>query len=153
MEVFDYDRAYGTYQAKVPVQVNSKVWDLRIGYDDKKGFEAYGLWDDYEDSGKAFSRNVKALVQFAGQQFRLLYPLDGTENQRNRQYEFSEDMPLTRYVGIESKPLPPGTYYLEYEIRDVFGHRHKLDRIEYAWDGERMIFPEGFSWEGTISGI
>lgn len=43
--------------------------------------------------------------------------------------------------------MPAGTYYLEYEIEDVFMRKTTLDRIEIHWDGENMTFPEDFCRE------
>ena len=51
---------------------------------------------------------------------------------------------------VEERPLPPGTYYLEYELEDIFLRTARLERIEMHWDGEKLSFPEGFTWEGTF---
>ncbi len=53
------------------------------------------------------------------------------------------------YAAAESTPA--GTYYLEYEVDDMFMNPHVLERIEYTWDGEKVILPEGFAWEGSVS--
>ena len=44
-------------------------------------------------------------------------------------------------------PLPKGTYYLDYEIEDVFMRRMMLDRIEIQYDGQNMRFPNSGTWE------
>ena len=62
-------------------------------------------------------------------------------------YQFSAPMTMYRALDVAEIPLPAGTYYLEYEIEDVFMRKTTLDRIEIHWDGENMTFPEDFCWE------
>ena len=38
----------------------------------------------------------------------------------------------------------------EYEVDDIFTVPHVMERIEYYWDGEKAIFPDGFVWEGNV---
>ena len=54
---------------------------------------------------------------------------------------------MYRVLDVAEIPLPAGTYYLQYEIEDIFMRKTVLDRIEIHWDGENMSFPEDFSWE------
>ena len=69
--------------------------------------------------------------------------------------KYDEDkskMKLLGYVDMipEDKYAIEGTYYLEYEVDDMFMRSYLLDRIEFHWDGKNMTFPEGFSWEGEV---
>ena len=59
-------------------------------------------------------------------------------------------MPLYRALNIDEITLPPGTYYLEYEMEDIFMRTYTTDRIEIRWDGENMTFPDGDAWMGTL---
>lgn len=59
-------------------------------------------------------------------------------------------MPLYRALNIDEITLPPGTYYLEYEMEDIFMRTYTTDRIEIRWDGENMMFPDGDAWTGTF---
>jgi len=43
---------------------------------------------------------------------------------------------------VKEKLLPAGTYYLEYEIEDMFLRPTVLERIEMHWDGTSLTFPE-----------
>ena len=90
------------------------------------------------------NRSVKSLSQVAGQEFRLLYPVD----HGGAWYQFSERMTMYRALNVQEITLPAGTYYLEYEIDDVFMRPSVLERIEFYWNGESMTFPEDFSWTG-----
>ena len=46
----------------------------------------------------------------------------------------------------KGKLLPAGTYYLEYEIDDLFMRKTVLERIEIQWDGQSMTFPGAEQW-------
>ena len=64
-------------------------------------------------------------------------------------YESSPAMTFYRRMSPEIITLPAGTYYLEYEVDDMFTRPFVLERIEFRWDGEKMSFPENLVWEGT----
>ena len=46
--------------------------------------------------------------------------------------------------------MPAGTYRMEYEVVDRFLRTFRLETIEFRWDGQRITFPDGFTWEGTV---
>jgi hypothetical protein len=58
---------------------------------------------------------------------------------------------MPRGIEVLKKPLPAGTYYLEYDITNVLMLHATMDRIKIHWDGKKMTFPEGFTWEGDIA--
>ncbi len=66
-------------------------------------------------------------------------------------YAFSAPKKLNRTVRVEEKPLPAGTYYLEYLFENRLLRSTVLDRIEMYWDGAEWSYPEGFTWEGDIA--
>ena len=88
------------------------------------------------------------LSQKAGQEYSLLYRA-GLDEDRIRYYR-GENRTLPRRIEIEKMLMPAGTYYLEYEIKDMFMRSIPLDRIELYWDGKEIRYPEGFTWEGKI---
>ena len=55
----------------------------------------------------------------------------------------SRAMILYRQLDVQEIPLPAGTYYLEYEIMDMFMRKTVPERIEIYWDGKEMHFPKG----------
>ena len=57
---------------------------------------------------------------------------------------------MPRALSIESRPLPSGTYYLQYVVEDMFMRRLPIQEVKVTWDGERMRLAEDAEWEGTI---
>ena len=132
----------------VPIQIGTEVGYLRCGYDMAvDDYTVYGLWDGFESDSTLFNRNVKLLSQLAGQQYRLMYPVDGTEDSRTR-YESSQKLTMYRSLELEDMPLPPGRYYIQFIVYDLFMRPMEMERIELNWDGETLSFPEQMAWEG-----
>jgi len=144
----------------IPVQINSEKAIMRCGRTvdemDSSGnplsysYEIYGAWEGYDEDTVLMNRSVKPLAQLAGQTYWLLYARDGRGNGKKAEYRRGEEKTILRAMQVEERPLPPGTYYLEYELEDIFLRTARLERIEMHWDGERLTFPEGFTWEGTF---
>ena len=133
---------------EIPIQIGGDVWKLRFGYTEEYGYELFGLWEGYDADTKVFNRNVKSLAQLTGLDFQLLYPVDDPSGTF---YDASETMNLSRRMEMEEQPVPPGTYYLEYVVEDIFFRRMAMDRVQMTWDGERMTFSEGERWEGETT--
>ena len=132
----------------VPIQIGTEVGYLRCGYDMAvDDYTVYGLWDGFESDSTLFNRNVKLLSQLAGQQYRLMYPVDGTEDSRTR-YESSQKLTMYRSLELEDMPLPPGRYYIQFIVYDLFMRPMEMERIELNWDGQTLSFPEQMAWEG-----
>ena len=93
---------------------------------------------------------VKSLSEVAGQEYNLLYPIDGSVRDSRIQYEASE--PMTMYRALEIKPenLPAGTYYLDYWVEDMFTHFMHVGMVGVNWDGEKVSLLPGDEWEGTV---
>ena len=147
----------------IPAQINSERATFRCGrsltfeYNDESkktervnDYEIYGLWEGYDEDSELLSRSVMPLSMKAGQEYRLLYPKDGTKTNGGQEYESGKKKTLFRALDIGEIPLPAGTYFIEYEIRDMFMRTAKLDRFGFRWDGHEATFPEGFTWEGTV---
>ena len=141
----------------IPVQINSQNSILRCGrvirYSsgntyDLNDYEIYGLWEGYEENSELFNRSVTSLSELVGQDYCFLYPVDGKDGDAG--YQSSPMMTMYRALDVQEIPLPEGTYYIEYEVDDMFLRPYFLDRIEFHWDGENMTFPEGFAWEGEV---
>ena len=155
-ELIKYD--LGIYLYSVPVRINSETKYLRCGrimnYDTeiedfRETYEAFGVWEGYDENSVVMTRGVLPLTQAAGRVFCLLYPKDSTGKNGRSFYASGSEMTMPRALRFLREPLPAGTYYLEYELRDAFQRKAVLEQIEIRWDGERIMFPEGFTWEGS----
>lgn len=149
----------------VPMRIGADIWFLRYSrqyerhLDDLSGSEeknhlsqytVYGLWEGYDDDTVMLCRNIKSLSQMAGQQYRLLYPVDNGGSTGKTKYINGKEHTLYRSLVMEAKTLPAGTYYLEYEVLDMFMRPITMEKIEMYWDGKNLSFPPDFTWEGTI---
>ncbi len=142
----DYNRLYN-----IPLQIGADIWNLRVSFNDSENaYDVYGFWEGYDSDSEMFNRNVKSLSQFSGQHFRLLYPIDTNDYHTKGFYEASSSFLLYKTLEVEDRVLPPGTYYLQYVVNDLFERPMTLDTIEMYWDGQHVTFPEGFTWEGTV---
>ena len=143
-----YVDSMGRTLYNIPVRIGEKTYQLRCGYDEQseEKLTIYGLWQGYDNDGNMFGRNVAALSQMVGQEFCLLYPIADTEKTGSAFYEASEPMTIFRSLEIKPKTLPPGTYYLEYTVTDVFMRKLSTDRAELYWDGETLTLSA--PWEG-----
>ena len=139
----------------IPVMMDSKVGVLRMGrhtnYMDDEAekineYTIYGLWEGYDENSTLLNRSVKPLSDIVGQEYQMLYEIDGTGGDSAPLYEFSAPLTMYRSLDVEEIALPAGTYYLEYEVEDVFMRLTTLERIEVHWDGAQMTFP-GAPWE------
>jgi hypothetical protein len=135
----------------IPAQIGSDISMLRCGRTitqkedgtTANEYTVYGVWQGYEENSDLMSRSVFPLAVMSGQEYRLLYPHDSGNG-----YSWSMSTKVTRQLSVSEVPLPPGTYYLEYELVDNFMRTARTDRIEINWDGENLTFPGLQSWEG-----
>ena len=139
----------------VPIMINGDTYLLRCGLEEDGRPVVYGFWEGYNADSGVFSRNVVPLARMAGQDYNLLYPIDGTEGSGTR-YESSEPMTMYRSLEISTKPLEPGTYYLDYVVEDIFMRQLPVGRVEVLWDGQRLTASAGSNWQGeqtlTVAG-
>ncbi len=143
---------YGECLYEIPVQIDSDVWLLRCGYTPEKGYEIYGVWSGFNSSTKMFNRNVTSLSKMAGQSYRMLYPICDLENRKQlNEYQQSSAQRMPRTLYVENRPIPPGTYYIQYVVEDMFLRRIPMDGVKVIWDGETLSLAEGETWEGTVS--
>ena len=143
----DYFSGKALYQ--IPLQMGGKTCMLRCGVDDLKRPPSviYGIWEGYNGAG-AYSRNVMPLSKVAGQEFCLLYPIDGPKDSPIC-YETGKPMTMYRQLNLTTSPLEPGTYYMDYYVEDVFKRMLPVGRVEVEWDGENITVAEG-AWEGEM---
>ena len=145
----------------IPVQIGREIGSLRCGRhilqndesefyleDSPAEYEVFGLFEGYEEDTEAPNRSVKDLSKLAGRDYQLLYPVDGSEKGN---YSASESLTMYRQLDVEEITLPPGTYYLEYEVDDIFMYPYVLDRIKLTWDGKSFKFQKKLSWKGTVT--
>ena len=145
-----------TYVYDIPIQNGSSRDMLRCSrvYDWDSGtniYTAYGVWDGYDEDIGMPGRNVKSLSQLAGRDYQLLYPIQSSTDDEKTHYEGSQTLTMYRALDIEEVTLPAGTYFLVYEVEDMFGRPHAMEPIEMHWDGQTITYPEGFVWEGTVT--
>ena len=154
-----------TYLYNIPVQIGTSTLYFRCGrsYNTSKSerifgagdvdrsseYEIYGVWEGYDSDTSVINRNVTSLSQLAGQEFTLLYPVLTGAGVTG--YETSTPQTIYRALDIEEIPLEPGTYYLEYEICDMFMRGVVSSRAKMNWDGEDFTLAEDAVWDGTLS--
>ena len=137
------------YLGSIPMKIGSDLWHLRYGYfmEDER-YEVYGMWDGYEMDSGLFTRNVQSLSQLAGQKYQLIYPVYAAKHGEPSRFETADPQTLYRAMDLVNEPMPPGKYYVQYVVYDMFMRPMPLQRIEINWDGENVTLPEDFSWEG-----
>ena len=150
-ELVTYD-LFENYLFNIPIQVGTEQSILRCGYESEiDDYVVYGIWEGYDADTGVFGRNVQSLSQLAGQEFRLLYPIDGTEHNGKTLYEASEPMTLYRSLQVTEEPLPPGPIYIEFWARDMFMRPLTIGRVEMYWDGQTLSLAPGQTWEGVAT--
>ena len=142
---------YGEILYEIPVQIDSDIWLLRCGYTPEKGYEVYGVWSGFDSSTKMFNRNVTSLSKMTGQTYRMLYPLCDLKTRKQlNEYQVSAQQRMPRAVVVESRPVPPGTYLLQYVVEDMFNRRIPMESVKVNWDGKTITLAKGETWEGTV---
>ena len=141
----------------IPIQIGSDNYFLRCGrldpYDktQNRSYEVYGIWENYDDNSKMVNRNVIKLSQMAGRKYCLLAPLKTASKSEKETYVSSGPVSrMYRALDVVEAPLPAGTYYLEYEVDDLFMRSYTLERFEMKWDGEKLTLPDDLVWEGSV---
>jgi len=145
-QMVDMDYLADRWLFQIPVQMEGENYMLRVGMEGEGDPIVYGLWEGYNADSGVFSRNVIPLSKVAGQEYYLLYPIDGSNPKRPR-FETSEPLTMYRSLEITAKQLEPGTYYFQYYVEDIFQRLMPVERVEIQWDGEKIIVPDG-TWEG-----
>ena len=138
------------YLASIPILIGTEKWFLRYGYfgaEDR--YTVYGLWEGYDTDSSQFNRNVKSLSQLAGQEYSVIYPYFTSEYEQPTDFVVAPPQTIYRAMNLEDRLLPPGTYYMQYIVYDMFMRPMPLNPIEAQWNGEEMIVPEDSSWTGT----
>lgn len=57
-------------------------------------------------------------------------------------------MILYRSMNLKEIILPPGTYYIQFAVYDLFMRPMRMQMVEMKWDGEHVQI-QGEPWEGT----
>lgn len=134
----------------IPIQLNSSLVLLRVSETMTplrlfpSLFEIIGIWEQSDMP----NRISESLTTVSGYEYRPIFPLEKKIGGKTY-YNFGTTQTMPRGIEVLKKPLPAGTYYLEYDITNVVMLHATMDRIEIHWDGKEMTFPEGFTWEGA----
>ncbi len=143
----------------IPVQIGTEVYFLRCGQIDpyasetagNRRYEVYGVWEGYNQTSQMTNRSVTDLSKLAGQEYRVIWPLHISGGIVDTRYLPSgQAKRLFRTLDVAEITLPAGTYYLEYEIDDIFQRPYVMERIEFYWDGEKIRLSEKTPWEGPF---
>ena len=51
---------------------------------------------------------------------------------------------------LEVITLPPGNYYIEFVVYDVFKRPMRMEMVKLQWDGKNVSI-QSDPWEGTIT--
>ena len=153
IDLIKYDRGIRLYN--IPVKLASGNAILRCGRTvDSSGqskYEVYGIWEGYDENSSVINRGVEPLAVKAGQLFCLLYPTEGFGSAVKTSYVKSDEMVLPRTLDMAEITLSAGTYYLQFELEDLFNRKAVMERIEMRWDGQNMVFPDSLNWEGAFT--
>ena len=142
----------------IPVQIGTDVSSLRcertLSFNDEgefgSTFGVTGIWQGYNADSSMANRTLKKLSELSGRTYQLLFPIRG-ENGSKTLYEPGEEDTLYRQINVAEGTLSPGTYWLEYEIDDMFQRAMMMEPIEMEWDGSSMTFPGLNEWNGTVN--
>ena len=141
----------------IPVPIGTTVYFLRCGRIDtyggsrKRRYDVYGIWEGYNQTSQMTNRSVIDLSKLAGQEYKVIWPLAiSGKNSSERYLPSRQTQRMYRAIDVYEITLQPGTYYLEYEVDDLFQRPYILERIEFYWDGEKIILPENVVWEGSF---
>ena len=137
------------YLGSIPIQVGSERWYLRYAFFlEDQHYTVYGLWQGYDDDCGLFNRNVKSLSQITGQEYSLLYPVYKGDFDSPSGYIQGEPQKMYRAMVLENKPVPPGIYYIEYIVFDMFMRPMPMDWVRIEWDGEKATLLDAEKWQG-----
>ena len=140
----DYNLLYN-----IPMMIDSEPMNMRIAYwFDSAEWEVLGLWEGYDNDSSQFNRNIMSLSQVAGREYNLIYEADG-EMPSSRPYVLSPTMIMYRSMKLEEIILPPGTYYIDFTIYDVFMRPMRMETVELQTTEDHSIQIIGEPWEGT----
>ena len=145
IKIGDYNLLYN-----IPMMVDTEIMNLRVAYYYKTAeWEVLGLWDGYNNDSSQFNRNTISLAQVAGREYNLLYEVQGEKPARP--YVFGPAMTMYRAMKVEEVILPPGTYYIDFVIYDVFTRPMRLETVELEILEDYTIRIPDEPWEGTVT--
>ena len=143
------DRVYNLLY-NIPMLIDSEPMNMRCAYWFDRGvFEVLGVWEGYDNDSSLFNRNVKSLAQLAGREFRLAYEV-ANDKRSSKPFVLSPPMTLYRSMKLEVITLPPGNYYIEFVVYDVFKRPMRMEMVKLQWDGKNVSI-QSDPWEGTIT--
>ena len=134
----------GTFLYNAPIRMDQARTNLRVRgvrtFDEASGrwvdeYEALGLWEGYDEDTRMPARSVTSLYRVSGQSYKLLYPCCTLDGELEGHYTPSAPLKMYRALEIDNTPLPAGTYYCGFTIRDIFGRKYNTALTGLTWDG------------------
>lgn len=147
----------------VPIRFGEKDYMMRVGWaydshdheftvqDDgslnytenwKGEYQVYGVWEGYDSDTSVPNHNILPMSQFQGRTYRLLHPLYESQSKGKLRYQAGPELKMYRSLGIEDVPMPTGTYYGAFVLKDIFCRTHRTELIKMEWDGNKMTVQE-----------
>ncbi len=145
------DDSDGVYLYNAPIQLGDARTNLRLratrDFDEaaqvwRYSYETLGLWDGYDEDTRMPGRAVTSLYQVQGREFEMLYPCCDADGTLDGDYQSGDTLTMIRGLEIVSTPLPEGTYYVCFCVRDIFGHNQDSPLVRLDWNGEAFTLIE-----------
>ena len=151
LEEYDQEKNVNERVYLVPISLDTNVCNLRcVRREDRGSGRTYyvtGVWEAHSEGSAGMSnRALKELSSISGQEFHVLLPIGNERAGRRTDYAEGKAQTMKRRLEMEEQTLPPGTYYLEYEVDDMFGNASLLEKTEISWDGQSASLAEGSEW-------
>ena len=138
------------YLGSIPIMIDSERWYLRYAcFLEDDQYTVYGLWNGYDVDSGQFDRNVKSLSQMAGQEYTPVFAVHNGDLEFESEYVKGKPQTIYRTMKIENKPVPPGIYYMQYVVYDMFMRPMPLEWVRISWDGEKATLLDADSWQGV----
>ena len=168
IDIEAYDRTRSVMiNYEIPVQMDSSPFYLRMTefceeemmemYDNtfiiKEGgalktpshgdtYMIHGLWTGYDEETGMPGRDSRLLIQAAGQEYQLRYPVY-SEKPGRTEYLYGDTLTMTRNLDVKEMALPAGRYLIRFILTDIFGREFALPAARFTWDGSRAVLDEG----------
>ena len=116
--------------------------DLELASAQGNTYSVHSLWTGYDEETGMPGRDSRLLVQAAGQEYQLCYPVYSEESGGRKEYLYGTTLTMTRNLDVEEIPLPAGSYMIRFTLTDIFGRESGLPAARFTWDGSQAVLEE-----------